>query len=120
MATQPRYEETQRRFWILDLDTQVRDDGVYVQLWPLHWSSRRIPFEDIEAVSVSTYSAKEFGGWAWGVRIGPSLDSVAYRLRGNEGVRITRKNHADLFLGSQSPSKLAEAIERASDAARRR
>lgn len=111
MASSSRYRETQRRFWILQLDTEVRDDGLSVQFRPLHWSPRRIPFEEIEDVSVTTYSAAEFGGWAWGIRIGPSLDSIAYRVRGDDGVRVERRNDADVFLGSQSPAELADAIE---------
>jgi hypothetical protein len=115
MVVSPRFQESQRRFWILRLDTEVRDDGLYVQFWPLHRSFRRIPFEDIEDVTVTTYSAREFGGWAWGIRIGPSMDSVAYRVRGNDGVRVERRNGTDLFLGSQSPTELADAVRTAKE-----
>lgn len=118
MRETSRYKEEQTRFRILTLDTEVRDDGLYVQLRPVHGSPRRIPFEEIEDVSVTTYSATEFGGWAWGIRIGPSLGSLAYRVRGDDGVRIERRDDADLFVGSQSPAELAEAIRTATADAR--
>lgn len=118
MVASPRFRESQRRFGLLRLDTEVRDDGLYVKFWPLHWSFRRIPFEDVEDVSVTTYSAREFGGWAWGIRIGPSLDSMAYRVRGDQGVRVERASGTDLFLGTQSPAELADAISAAKDGRR--
>lgn len=119
MIKSPRYRESQKRFLVFKLDTEVRGDGLYIQFWPVHQSPRRIPFEDIEDVSVTTYSAMEFGGWAWGIRIGPSLDSIAYRLRGSDGVRVTRTNDQDLFIGSQSAQELADAIRKAKENDRR-
>lgn len=117
MSSEPLYREVQRGYLFTKLSTEVKQDGLYVQMGPLQWYPRRIPFETITDVSVTTYSASEFGGWAWGVRVGPSMKSKAYRVRGNRGVWISRRGAKDLFLGSQSPEELAAAIRRAKNGA---
>lgn len=110
-----RYRETTERFWVLRLVTEVRDDGVYVRVGPLHRSFRRIPSEAIEEARTATYSPGTYGGWHWGVRTSPG-GNTAYRLRGNRGVELRRTDGSRLFVGSQRPSELESAIHRITDA----
>lgn len=96
----------------LRLRTEVRDDGVYYRLWPLHRSFRRIEWAEIERYEAETYHPiREFGGW--GVRWAPGR--IAYTVSGNRGVRIERGEGRTVLLGSQRPEAFAEAIEAARD-----
>ena len=89
------------------LRTEVREDGVYVKLWPIHRSFRRIPWADIERHGPIEYnSLLRFGGW--GLRITPS--TAAYNVGGNSGVTIERSGQRTIVIGSERPEELSEAI----------
>lgn len=86
------------------LRTAVRDDGVYFRFSPFHRSDRRISFEEIESVRRGERRAYKFGlqrtRWGW-----------EYRPNATEGVEIYRENGPSIFLGSERPHELREAIE---------
>jgi len=66
----------------LRLRTEVRADGVYLKMWPIHRSVRRIPWSDVERYEATQYSPlREFGGW--GIRWAPG--KIAYNVSGNRG-----------------------------------
>ena len=93
----------------LRLETEVRDDGIYVKMWPLHQSFRRIGWSEIERYEPKTYRPiRDFGGW--GIRWAPG--KIAYNVSGNQGVLLHRLNDRDVLVGSQRVEDLVEAIER--------
>lgn len=92
------------------LRTEVRDDGIYVRMWPLHRTVRRISWSSIADYEARTYSPlREFGGW--GIRWAPG--KIAYNVSGNRGVWIERKNGKDVLVGSQQPEQFVRAIDEA-------
>jgi hypothetical protein len=95
----------------LRLETEVRTDGIYVKMWPLHLSFRRISWSDIEHYESRTYHPiRDFGGW--GIRWAPG--KIAYNVSGNQGVLLHRPNDRDVLIGSQRAVDFVEAIEQAS------
>jgi len=111
----PRYRETQDGAWRLQLVTEVRSDGVYVRFAPLQRSFRSIPFAEIEIVTRERYSAVDYGGWHWGVRVGPSGDDAVYRISGVDGVQLRLADGTRVFIGSQRPEELRDTILGARD-----
>ncbi|MFC7029281.1 hypothetical protein ACFQJ5_19330 [Halomicroarcula sp. GCM10025324] len=92
----------------LRLHTEVRADGIYLKMWPLHWSFRRILWSEIERYEATQYKPlREFGGW--GIRWAPG--KVAYNVSGNRGVWIERTNGRDVLVGSQHPEEFVGAID---------
>lgn len=92
-------------FTVLKLVTEVRDDGLYVRLFPLPF--RRIALEDIASYQVRTYRPiLEYGGW--GLRFG--FSGVAYNARGNRGVQLVLRSDKRVLIGSQQPEALEAAI----------
>ncbi|MDS0300210.1 DUF6141 family protein [Halogeometricum sp. S1BR25-6] len=92
----------------LRLQTEVRADGIYVKMWPLHRSFRRIAWADIERYESTEYSPlREFGGW--GIRWAPG--KLAYNVSGKQGVWIERTNGRAVLVGSQRPDEFLGAIE---------
>jgi hypothetical protein len=92
------------------LRTEVRDDGLYVRLVPIHLSFHRLPLVDVRQVEAVTYRAiMDYGGW--GIRYSFSKKGKAYNVSGNRGVRLTYTTGRHLLLGSQQPDQLATAIE---------
>lgn len=94
----------------LRLQTEVRTDGIYFRMWPLHWSFRRISWSEIERYESEQYSPlREFGGW--GIRWAPG--KLAYNVSGNLGVWIERKNRRAILIGSQHVKEFISAIDEA-------
>ena len=94
----------------LRLKTEVRADGIYLKMWPLHRSFRRIPWSEIKQYEAKQYRPlREFGGW--GIRWTPG--KIAYNVRGNRGVWIERMNERGVLVGSQHPEEFIEAIDEA-------
>lgn len=91
----------------LRLETEVRTDGVYVRLWPVHRSFRRIPWAELERYEARQYSPlREFGGW--GIRWAPG--KIAYNVSGNQGVWLERTNDRSILVGSQRPEAFVRAM----------
>lgn len=94
----------------LRLQTEVRADGIYLKMWPLHWSFRRIPWSEIEGYESEEYRPiREYGGW--GIRWAPG--KLAYNVSGNQGVLIERANGQTVLVGSQHPEEFVKAIDEA-------
>lgn len=94
----------------LQLRTEVRADGIYLKMWPVHRSFRRISWSEIERYESKEYRPlREFGGW--GIRWGPGR--VAYNVSGRQGVRIERTDGRSVLVGSQHPEELVTAIDEA-------
>ncbi|SIR97219.1 hypothetical protein SAMN05421858_4866 [Haladaptatus litoreus] len=90
------------------LTTEVRNDGIYVKMWPLHQSFRRVSWSEIERYEAKTYDPiREFGGW--GIRWTPG--KIAYNVSGNRGVWIQRTNGRDILIGTQHVEKFVTAID---------
>jgi hypothetical protein len=118
-ASDPLFREEQTGFLALRLVTEVRDDGVYLKFAPVHRSFHRIPWENVDGVAEATYDPTEYGGLGWGIRVGPTGTTKAYRISGDSGVEIRRTEGRDLFVGTRRPSELVAAIGRARSRAHR-
>ena len=94
----------------LRLQTEVRADGIYLKMWPIHRSFRRISWSEIERYESKQYSPlRQFGGW--GIRWAPG--KVAYNVSGDRGIWIERTNGRAVLIGSQFPEEFASAIDEA-------
>ncbi|MFC1738831.1 DUF6141 family protein [Planctomycetota bacterium] len=99
-------------FLMLKLETQVRTDGLYVRLLPIHIRFKRFSPDDLSEFYTRTYHPiLEYGGW--GIRYGWfwfGKPGKAYNVRGNKGIQLVLKNGKKLLIGSQRPEQLAQAI----------
>jgi hypothetical protein len=92
----------------LRLETEVRADGIYLKMWPLHRSFRRISWSEVKRYEPRQYNPlREFGGW--GIRWVPG--KVAYNVSGNQGIWIERTNERSVLIGSQRVEEFVTAID---------
>lgn len=107
-------------FYKAALVTEVRADGLYLKLFPVHLSVRHVPCESITAIERESFSALgDYGGI--GVRHNPTFyrwgvsfeEPKAYIASGGEGVRIDSVDARPLVVGTQRPQELHAALERA-------
>ncbi len=93
----------------LRLITVVTDQGLTVQMRPLHPRPVRIKLTDVKTVDVITYNAlSDFGGW--GIRYGTG--GKIYNAQGNRAVRLSYGSGTHLSVGSQQPEELLTAIQK--------
>jgi hypothetical protein len=96
--------------WIFKLHTQVREDGLYVRLFPVMPWFKKIRFDEIKEFHAREYKPiSEYGGW--GIKWGKG--GKAYNMQGNKGVQLVLENGKKILIGSQRADELAEAIESA-------
>jgi hypothetical protein len=94
-------------FVFLKLETEVRNDGLYVRLFPLHIQFKKLTPQDISEAYARKYKPiAEYGGWG----IKGTLKNKVYNTQGNEGVQLVFKNGKKLLIGSQKPKELENAI----------
>lgn len=93
--------------WVSKLETEVRQDGLYVRYFPFHTHFRRFGAGDLSDYHARKYRPLlEYGGW--GIRCG--FNGRAYNVSGNEGVQLVFRNGKRLLIGSAKPSELETAI----------
>ncbi|MBG9376377.1 hypothetical protein I5907_09045 [Panacibacter sp. DH6] len=96
-------------FLLFRLDTEIREDGVYVRFFPLHIKFKCYSWSSISRLYVRKYAPlKEFGGW--GVRYGSN--GKAYNISGNDGLQIEFTNGKNLLIGTQKPAELSAVLLR--------
>lgn len=96
--------------YIVNLVTEVRNDGIYLRFFPFHSGFRKIALGDIEGYEPVDYNPiREYGGW--GIRYGRK--GKAYNVSGSRGVRLTLTRGKPLLIGSATPEKLAGALDTA-------
>jgi len=94
-------------FYVANLTTEVRNDGLFYRFFPFHLGFRRISPESLVGYEVRTYKPiRDYGGW--GIRYGRG--SKAYNVSGNRGVMLVLSDGQRLLIGSQKPDDLANAI----------
>ena len=89
------------------LRVRVRPDGLFLHLGEVQLLRRSVAFEEIERVEVVRYRPlREFGGWGirgWGRK-------KAWSMRGDRAVRLHLTGGRLLYVGSDTPDRLAERI----------
>lgn len=96
----------------LRLVVEVRNNGLYFQFYPFHFSFKHTPFDEIKNYQARDYRPlRDYGGW--GVRYG--LGGKAYTTSGSRGVLFEFSNGKRLMLGSQKADEFAAAMSMAID-----
>ena len=98
-------------FALARLETEVRDDAVYVHFHGI-WPTRRIPLDDIVSYEAKRYTLWESGGW--GVHL--TMSGMAYNVSGNDGVIFKMKSGRTVLVGTQRPAEFAAGIAKALEA----
>jgi hypothetical protein len=96
-------------FFIIKLDTVIKDDGIYVRFFPVHIKFKYMPWQNINKCYVRQYSPlKEYGGW--GIRVGLFDKGKAYNISGNIGLQIEFKDNKKLLIGTNKPDELGSIV----------
>lgn len=95
---------------VMRLDTEIREDGIYVRFFPFALRLKKYGWEEIERVYIRTYSPlKEYGGW--GIRYGGN--GRALNISGNSGLQLELQNGKKLLIGTRKPEEMEAALQHA-------
>ena len=93
--------------YLAKLDTNVRDEGLFIKFRAFHRRWVMLPFHDIAAATAITFKPlKDFGGW--GIRYGPM--GKAYNVSGNKGVLLEFEEGPSILIGSNNSEVLCSLI----------
>jgi len=96
-------------FRYLQLETQIKKDGIYVRFFPFHLSWKSFAWDEIEKAYIREYAPiGDFGGW--GIRYGLFGKGKAYNVSGTQGLQLEFKNGKKLLIGTQKPNELMAAL----------
>jgi hypothetical protein len=91
----------------IKLETEIKEDGMYVRFFPLHKQFRFFAWEEIEQAYVRTYKPLlEYGGW--GLR--GFSNNRALNISGKEGLQLMMKDGRKLLIGTQKPQEISEVL----------
>ncbi|WP_199269183.1 hypothetical protein [Polaribacter sp. L3A8] len=95
------------------LTTRIDEKGIHYQFFPLHFSFRTIPWNEISKVGTRTYlPISEFGGW--GIRGGFFFNKgkeKAINVSGDIGIQLILKNGEKLLIGTQKKEEATRVLE---------
>ena len=98
-------------FWSIKLETQIRQDGIYVRFFPLHIAYKHYSWDRLSKSYVRQYSAiSEFGGW--GLRLGLFGKGRAFNVSGDKGLQLEFRDNKKLLIGTNKPDELIEALKK--------
>ncbi len=99
---------TAAMLFVARLETEVREDGLYVRFFPFHLRHKRIEIRSLTECFARSYEPfKEYGGW--GIRWWPN--GRAYCASGKRGVQLRFARDEGVLIGSQRAEELEAAIK---------
>lgn len=96
-------------FMLLRLETQIREDGIYVRFFPFHFKFKHYPWEKVNRAYVREYSAlAEYGGW--GIRFGFGGSGKAFNVSGKQGLQLEFTDGSKLLIGTRKAEEMRKAV----------
>lgn len=96
-------------FLSIRMVTEINDKNIRYQYYPLHYRKQKIRLKDVASYSVvQSPEGAQYSGWS--VRFG--ANERAFTVSGRTGLEVTLQNGERVFIGTQNPREMGEAIER--------
>lgn len=97
-------------FLFLRLDTEIKQDGIYVRFFPFHLTFRKYSWDKIAKSFVKQYNPiMDYGGW--GIRLGIFGKGRALNVSGNKGIQIVLTGGTRLLIGTNKPDEAKQALQ---------
>ena len=95
--------------WSIRLVLKIDKESIQYQFFPLHYRKHKLKWEEIEHLEfIEMPVSAELSGWA--VRLGTW--ERMFSVSGRTGLSLSLKNGQQLFIGTQHPEELKEALDR--------
>jgi hypothetical protein len=92
----------------IQLKSEINEQGITAQLFPILLRKRHFAWEDIDKVYVRTYAPlKEYGGWG----LKGTKQHRAYNISGKEGLQLELKDGRKVLIGTQKPDEISAVLK---------
>lgn len=96
-------------FGFAKFQTEVTTKGLFLRFLPFHRKVRMIALDELTSVDIVRVRPwMNYGGY--GIRRGRM--ATAYIVQGDRGVKLSYANGCHIFIGTQRPEALKEALDR--------
>ncbi len=98
-------------FYILRLDTIIKQDGIYIRFFPFHIKFKYFGWDRMTKSYVRQYSPlTEYGGW--GLRLGLFGKGTAFNVSGDKGLQLEFTDNKKLLIGTNKQDELTETLNK--------
>jgi hypothetical protein len=93
------------------LDTNIKNDGIYVRFFPFHLKFKHYTWDSLTKSFVRQYSPlTEYGGW--GLLLGLFVIGSAFNVSGDKGLQLEFTDNKKLLIGTNKPDELTETLNK--------
>ncbi|HKU33123.1 MAG TPA: DUF6141 family protein [Candidatus Nitrosotalea sp.] len=92
---------------VIKLRIQVRNDGLYIQITPFHFSFKKISLAELQNCESYMPQGKEKNK----LSLSHAISKKAYSLGGKRGIQLEFKDGHIILLESKRPEKIIQAIK---------
>jgi hypothetical protein len=93
----------------MKLETIIKDDGIYVRMFPVHKNYKKYEWKDISKVWVREYKpVGEYGGWGFK----GYGDDRALNMSGNKGIQLVFNDGKKLLIGTQKEEEISPLLKK--------
>jgi len=86
----------------IKLHTKINEQGIYYKFFPIHFSEKFIPWNEIDTCTIRKYNSfSEYGGYGYRVRFFGKNKGKALNIGGKYGIQLELKSGKKLLIGTQ-------------------
>ena len=95
---------------LIKLKTRIDEEGIHVQFFPFHLSTKTFPWNDIYSAQATTYNPiGDYGGW--GYRVSFRKKGKAFTISGNLGIKIVTGDGKIRMIGTKKADEANRIIQ---------
>jgi hypothetical protein len=96
------------------IDTEIRQDGIYVRFFPFQLAFRKYAWELLKDAQVRQYKPLvEYGGWGIRFEFSGNGRGKALMVSGDMGLQLELTDGTRMLIGTQKPEELEAAVSAA-------
>jgi len=95
-------------FYFLEMETLVKEEGIYLRLGVTKGAFKFIPFSDVLGYKSVRYNSLDYGGRG----ICHKENCLAFTIRGKDGIEFTLLNDKKLLVGTTDPEDFISSLNK--------
>ncbi|MBX2843477.1 MAG: hypothetical protein KTR26_17025 [Flammeovirgaceae bacterium] len=95
-------------FYKMELETVIKEDGIYLNFWLIQSDVKFIPFSEICTYKAITYNPMENGGRG----ITKSKNGQTFSISGVKGIALHLLDGSNVIIGTQDPEDFIRSLNK--------
>ena len=95
----------------IKLNTKINEQGIFYRYFPIHFSKKFIPWNEIDSCAIRKYNSfSEYGGYGYRIRLFGKNKGKALNTGGNIGIQLELKNGKKLLIGTHKQQEVETVL----------